>query len=208
MENPFLTIPSDSILKNTKIVVRDLPLCPEIKLFLLEDDYPKEPVSQYEFNANIAFPPYWAFCWSSGQALARYMLDNPELVHNKTVLDFGAGSGVAGIAALKAGARKVVACDIDSMSRKAIEINAGLNNVVIETAGLIAFSADAFEFEVVIAGDVCYDSKNISWLSFLTSFSNVLLADSRVKKLPKDLFIPAARFTVKTVPDLFEPEDI
>ncbi len=140
MRNATLTIPSDSVLKETKIAVRNLPLCPEINLFLLEEDYPKEPVSRFEFNANIASPPYWAFCWASGQALARFILDNRALVQDKKVLDFGAGSGVAGIAAAKAGARTVVACDIDPEARKAIQANADLNQVAITTVGAKLYS--------------------------------------------------------------------
>jgi len=129
MRKATLTIPSDSVLKETRIVVCNLPLCPEIDLFLLEEDYPKEPVSRFEFNANIASPPYWAFCWASGQALARFILDNRALVQDKRVLDFGAGSGVAGIASAKVGASTVVACDIDPEARKAIRANANLNQV-------------------------------------------------------------------------------
>ena len=207
MRNAALTIPSDSVLKETKIAARNLLLCPEINLFLLEEDYPKEPVSRFEFNANIVSPPYWAFCWASGQALARFILDNRALVQDKKVLDFGAGSGVAGIAAAKAGARNVVACDIDPEARKAIQANAGLNQAAITTVGEIVFSDQDFDFDVVIAGDVCYDRKNISWLSSLASQCFILLADSRVKRFPEELFIPVARFKVKTVPDIFESEE-
>jgi len=207
MKNATLTIPSDSVLKETKIVVRTLPLCPEINLFLLEEDYPKEPVSRYEFNANITSPPYWAFCWASGQALARFILDNRALVQDKKVLDFGAGSGVAGIAAAKAGASTVVACDIDPVAWKAIQANAELNQIAITTVGEVIFSDKNFDFDVLIAGDVCYDQKNIAWLSSLASQCLIFLADSRIKRFPADLFIPAARFTVKTVPDIFESEE-
>ena len=207
MRNSTLMIPSDSVLKETNIVVRNLTLCPEINLFLLEEDYPKEPVSRFEFNANIASPPYWAFCWASGQALARFILDNRALVLDKKVLDFGAGSGVAGIAAAKAGARTVVACDIDPEARKAIQANADLNQVGVTTVGEVVFSDQDFDFGVVIAGDVCYDRKNISWLSSLASKCLILLADSRVKRFPEDLFMPVARFKVKTVPDIFESEE-
>jgi len=207
MRNSRLTIPSDSVLKETKIVVRNLPLCPEINLFLLEEDCPREPVSRFEFNANIASPPYWAFCWASGQALARFILDNRALVLDKKVLDFGAGSGVAGIAAAKAGARTVVACDIDPEARKAIQANADLNQAAVTTVGEVVFSDHDIDFGVVIAGDVCYDQKNISWLSSLASQRLILLADFRVKRFPEDLFMPVARFKVKTVPDIFESEE-
>jgi predicted nicotinamide N-methyase len=207
MRNALLRIPGDKVLKETKIAVRNLPLCPEINLFLLEEDYPKEPVSRFEFNANIASPPYWAFCWASGQALARFILDNPALVQDKKVLDFGAGSGVAGIAAAKAGARLVVACDIDSEARKAIQVNADLNQVAVTTVDEMVLSDRGVDFEVIIAGDVCYDRKNISWLSSLASQCLILLADSRVKRFPEDFFKPVARFKVKTVPDIFESEE-
>ena len=207
MRNSTLTIPSDSVLKETKIEVRNLPLCPEINLFLLDEDYPREPVSRVEFNVNIASPPYWAFCWASGQALARFILDNRALVQDKKVLDFGAGSGVAGIAAAKAGARTVVACDIDPEARKAIQANADLNQAAVTTVGEVVFSDQGFDFGVVIAGDVCYDQKNLSWLSSLASQRLIFLADSRVKQFPEDLFIPVARFKVKTVPDIFESEE-
>jgi predicted nicotinamide N-methyase len=207
MKTTTLAIPSDRVLKETKIAIRNLPLCPEINLFLLEEDYPKEPVSRFEFNANIASPPYWAFCWASGQALARFILDNRALVQDKKVLDFGAGSGVAGIAAAKAGARTVVACDSDPEARKAIQANAGLNQAAITAVGEIVLSDQDFDFDVVIAGDVCYDQKNMSWLSSVASQCFILLADSRVKRFSEDLFTPAARFTVKTVPDIFEAEE-
>ncbi|WAC07372.1 MAG: 50S ribosomal protein L11 methyltransferase [Thermodesulfobacteriota bacterium] len=207
MRNAALAIRNDSVLKETKIVARPLPLCSEINLFLLEEDYPKEPVSRFEFNANIASPPYWAFCWASGQALARFILDNRALVQDKKVLDFGAGSGVAGIAAAKAGACTVVACDIDPEARKAIQANADLNQVTITTLEEIIFSDQDFDFDVVIAGDVCYDQKNISWLSSLALQCFILLADSRVKRFPEDLFTPVARFKVKTVPDIYESEE-
>lgn len=207
MENTDLTIPNDSVLENARIMARVLPLCPELKLFLLEEDYPKDSVSEYEFNANIASPPYWAFCWASGQALARFILDNRRLVRDKVVLDFGAGSGVAGIAAAKAGARKVIACDIDPASRKAIQANAKLNQVEVQTWGKIIFPNQDFEFDVILAGDVCYDSKNADLLTTMTEHCSVLLGDSRVKEFPEDRFIPMVRFRIKTVPDIFEVEE-
>jgi len=207
MENNDLTIPNDSILENARIIARVLPLCPELKLFLLEEDYPKDPVSEHEFNANIASPPYWAFCWASGQALARFILDNPSLVRDKVILDFGAGSGVAGIAAAKADAKKVVACDVDPAARKAIRANAKLNQVEVQTWGEMVFPNRDFEFDVILAGDVCYDAKNAKLLTTLADNCLVLLGDSRLKEFPEDIFIPKARFRIKTVPDIFEIEE-
>ena len=202
-----LLIPGDRVLNNARIVARGLPLCPEICLFLLSEDYPKEPVSRYEFDTTIASPPYWAFCWASGQALARFVLDNPRFVQGKTVLDFGAGSGIAAIAAAKAGAIAIVASDLDPAAQNAIKANAELNQVRVETCGRAALSQEDCEFEVILAGDVCYDAMNMALLCSLASRHLVIVADSRMKTFPEPLFAPAARLTLKTVPDIFEAEE-
>jgi predicted nicotinamide N-methyase len=102
-------------------------------------------------------PPYWAFAWAGGQALARYILDNPALVAGKTVLDFAAGSGIVAIAAMKAGAARAVASEIDSFSLVAIGLNADENGVRIETEGRDLTSLGADGFDVVLAGDVFYE---------------------------------------------------
>ena len=193
-------------LSGARIIARDLPLCPEIVLFLLSDDYPKEPIGGREGDAVLAAPPYWAFCWASGQALARHILDNPALVRNKTVLDFGSGSGVAALAAAKAGARRVVACDRDPSAQRAVLANAALNNTEVEICSEITIPPEHV-FDVILAADVCYDPQNTHLLSMLAGGNLVLIADSRVKELPEDRFVPLEQLRLKTVPDLFEDEE-
>ncbi len=122
------------------------------------------------------------------------------------MLDFGAGSGSLGSRG-KSGCPAVFACDIDPEARRAVQLNAGLNGVGVETVGKLLLSDETFDFDVLIAGDVCYDRKNISWLSSLALRCLILLADSRVKRFPEGLFIPLAHFTLKTVPDIFEAEE-
>jgi predicted nicotinamide N-methyase len=116
----------------SRLAPRTLPFCPELELWLLGDDVDLEQRASEVFAIETA--PYWAFCWGSGQALARYVLDRPELVRGRVVADFGAGCGVAAIAALKAGARSAIAVDIDPNALEACRRNALLNGVSLETA--------------------------------------------------------------------------
>jgi predicted nicotinamide N-methyase len=102
-------------------------------------------------------PPYWAFAWAGGQALARYILDHPETVAGKCVLDFGSGSGMAAIAAAMAGAAHVIAAEIDAFGRTAIALNAEANDVTLEIGGDDLVGRIDPTWRVVIAGDVCYE---------------------------------------------------
>ena len=99
--------------------------------------------------------PYWAFAWPGGQALARHILDHPELVRGRRVLDLGAGSAIAGIAAMMAGAKSVTAADIDPLSVTAAAMNAALNDVQLATTTDDLLGADT-AFELVIVGDLVY----------------------------------------------------
>ena len=90
--------------KTGNLTRQSLPLCPDVSLYLISEDYPKGQLPHEEMLAIMEQPAYWSFCWASGQVLAAYMLSQPELCGGKSVLDLGAGSGVVGIAAAKAGA--------------------------------------------------------------------------------------------------------
>ena len=180
-----------------------LPLAPEISLLLIGDDYPRGRLPHDEMIAIMNRPAYWAFCWASGQVLARYLIDHPQEVAGKTVLDFGAGSGVVAIAARLAGAGRVIACDNDPMAIDATFANARLNGVDIEVVDDI----DAIEghIDVAIAADVLYDRDNMGWLDRLPALaSEVLLADSRVKDVQVYGYEPIGRQTATTIPDLDE----
>ena len=108
------------------------PLCPEIEVRLLRPDASMWKSANHIFDDNGP-RPYWAFAWGSGQSLARFVLDHPEVVLGRRVFDFGSGCGIAAIASAKAGACQVIATEIDSVAVRAIELNAQHNGVVVQT---------------------------------------------------------------------------
>ncbi len=135
------------------------PLCPELRLALLRPDAPLLAAAPLQRGKPHLFAwdgprPYWAFAWGGGQVLARLVLDRPELVRGKRVLDFGAGSGIAGLAAARAGAARVTACDTDPAARAAIGHNAAQNGLSVDVCAQAPAHADAWD--VLLAGDVFY----------------------------------------------------
>ena len=148
-------------------------------------------------------PPYWCFCWASGLVLARWLAEHPQWVRGKTVLDFGAGSGVAAIAAARAGAAEVVACDLDPLALQASRANAALNGVALEVSA--DFFAEADRFDVILVADVLYDRANLPLLdAFLTRGRQVLVADSRVRDFSHPPYRRIAAMEASTWPDLDE----
>ncbi|HEX2759074.1 MAG TPA: 50S ribosomal protein L11 methyltransferase, partial [Rhizomicrobium sp.] len=123
--------PPDFIRANTALIAP--PLVPEIKLHLATEVVPLWCATEEELEKIGVPPPYWAFAWAGGQALARYVLDNPALVAGKRVLDIGSGSGLVGLAAAKAGAAHVLAADIDAFACAAIRLNATANDLDLAT---------------------------------------------------------------------------
>jgi len=183
--------------------VTPLPQCPEIELYLLDDDYPRERLPDDEMLAVLNSPAYWAFCWASGQAFAKYIVTNRHLFKGKTVLDFGSGSGVVAIAAAKAGAKTVYACDIDAMAIDAIEANALLNQVDILICKEI--SEIGIKPDLIIAADVLYDRDNHHYIAeFPHMAGQVLLADSRMKTSDVTGYEVIAELSCRTLPDLQE----
>ena len=137
---------------------------PEIRLHLADEAHDLWHRTEEELEAMGLPPPFWAFAWAGGQGLARYVLDNPQIVCGKSVLDFASGSGLVAIAAGKAGASDVLAVDIDPFCEAAIALNGGLNGVeIIHSArNLLALPAEQgvaelARFDCVLAGDVFYD---------------------------------------------------
>ena len=188
---------------SAEIVETILPLCPQIRLQLLSENYPRGPLPHDEMLAILNRPAYWAFCWASGQVLARYILENSKVFRDKVILDFGAGSGVVGIAAAMAGARQVIACDIDPMALDACMANADLNGVAIEL--LNDFDHLDKAVDMIIAADVLYDRDNLPFVEqFLARSNEVLIADSRLKKMEPPGYELLGRVTATTVPDLDE----
>ncbi|MBD2859588.1 methyltransferase [Spongiibacter sp. KMU-158] len=194
------------ILPQAEVLPTPLPLAPELSLYLLSEAYPQYELSAEQLEKIMNYPAYWCFCWASGQVMARYILDNPELVKNKRVIDFGAGSGVAAIAAAMAGAAEVVACDLDPDALLSSRENAALNHVELGYSD--DFFGDEQYWDVILVADVLYDRANLPLLDvFLQRADNVLVADSRVK----DFSVPGYRHLsfhrATTVPDLDESDE-
>lgn len=159
-------------------------MVPEFELWLASEYVPIWQATEDWLEKQNIDPPYWAFCWPGGQAVARYMLDNAETVRGKRVIDFAAGSGVSSMAAARAGAMSVVANDIDLMSLAATRLNAEANGVSLSVSGddWLAQPQAAPVADVVIAGDVCYEREmSVRALAWLRSHANagrlVLLGD-------------------------------
>lgn len=136
------------------------PLVPEIRLRLASEAVPLWEAGERELAATGLPPPYWAFAWAGGQALARFLLDHPDRAAGKRVLDFAAGSGLPAIAAAKAGAAAVTASEIDPFAAAAVGLNAALNGVRISVVEADVIDADddaGADWDVVLAGDVFYE---------------------------------------------------
>ncbi|MFN3719960.1 MAG: class I SAM-dependent methyltransferase [Rhizobium rhizophilum] len=149
------TDPDRFIRQNTSVL--SPPHVPEIRLHLASEVHDLWLKTEEDLEAIGLPPPFWAFAWAGGQGLARYVLDHPEIVRGKRVLDFASGSGLVAIAAALAGAEEVLAADIDPWAKTAVRLNAALNTVSVSFTGedLIGRSVDV---DVILAGDVFYDS--------------------------------------------------
>ncbi len=181
-----------------------LPGVPELRLWLLDPQNLARAFAAEETRRLLDAPPYWGFCWGSGLALARWVLDHPEEIRGKRILDFGSGSGVVALACQLAGAAQSIACDLDASARQACELNAQLNGVELH------YAADYFavggDLDLIIAADVLYDSDNRPFLDhFRQRADRVLIADSRVRNLQHSGYVKLAMLTGETVPDLGEP---
>ena len=155
-------------------------------------------------------PPFWAFAWAGGQALARYVLDNPTLVRGKRVLDFACGSGLVGLAAALAGARLVEASDIDPFAVAAIEANAAENRVAVTARCEDLIGADE-GWDAVLAGDVAYEKDMAGaatdWLAALhRRGATVLVGDPRRTYLALDRLESVIEYRVPVTRELEDSE--
>jgi predicted nicotinamide N-methyase len=148
--------PEELVLQHT--VVATPPLCPELRLHLVTETCPLWRATEADLARLGLSEPYWAFCWPGGQALARHLLDHPALVAGARVLDFGAGSGVEAIAALRAGAAHALAADIDPLAGVACRLNARLNDVALEVTDEDLVGSDR-GWDVVLVGDMFYERR-------------------------------------------------
>ena len=184
------------------------PLVPEVKLYLAHEAIPIWQKTEDELGELGLPPPFWAFAWAGGQALARYILDNPEFVKGKTVLDMASGSGLVGIAAMLAGAKSVLAADIDEFSITAIKLNAKANNCTLETTSDDLLKNAAPEVDVILVGDMFYEKTTAErCLAFLkTSKAQIFIGDPSRSYLPKDQLQKIATYNVPVSRDLEDAE--
>ena len=177
------------------------PACPEMRLHLASEVTPLwEATEAYLERHNIP-PPYWAFPWVGGQALARHILDHPELVAGRAVLDFASGSGLVGIAAKMAGAKSVLATDIDQVALAAIRLNARINGVDLEASDRDVLDSPDCPWDLIVAGDVCYEKpmaeKTFGWLRrCCAQGAKALMADPGRAYLPKTGLMRLAQMTI------------
>jgi predicted nicotinamide N-methyase len=191
------------ILPGARLEETSLPAVPELRLLLLNEDYPQGALTPEEIRQLMDNPLYWTFCWASGQALAQFLLQRTAWVSGKRVLDFGCGSGVVAVAAALAGAAEVIACDIDPLALRATAYNAWLNDV--ELCITRDYHAVAGAVDLIIVADVLYDKENFPWLQrFVERAGRVLIADSRVKDFDYPPYRQIARRQSCTLPDLDE----
>ena len=201
--NSQLEAELQGILPGASLDITELADVPELRLWLLNDNYPQQDLDAEGVRTVMANPLYWVFCWASGQVMAKFLLDSPGWVRGKRVLDFGCGSGVAGIAAALAGAREVIACDIDPLALQAASLNAELNR--IELTLVDDFESVTGSIDLILVADVLYDRSNLPWLDrFVGRAGKVLIADSRVKDFDVPPYREIARLESCTWPDLDE----
>jgi predicted nicotinamide N-methyase len=197
--------PEDFIRTNARLVPP--PLVPEIKLYLATEIVPLWRRTEEELAEMGVPPPYWAFAWAGGQALARYILDNPALVAGKKVLDFGAGSGIVALAAARAGAADVLAADIDTFAVAAIKANAEANDLCLAATATDLIGSKE-PFDVILAGDMCYErplaERLMAWLN--ASDSEILLGDPGRSYFPRQGLVRLAQYNVATTRELEDRE--
>jgi len=195
-----------AVIPDAALEVMALPNVPNIRLALLQQSYPQHLLDSESITKIMNTPMYWAFCWASGQVLARLIMDNPHYVKGQRVLDFGAGSGVAAIAAALSGARTVVVCDNDPLALLACQYNAQLNGVTLELAP--AFESYEGAIDIILASDVLYDRGNLSWLQvFLKRAPSILVADSRIRDFRAENYRLISVSSSSTLPDLDESQE-
>jgi predicted nicotinamide N-methyase len=200
--------PRAFILANTR--ARPVPHVPEIMLHLADESVPLWQKTEEELGEAGLPPPYWAFAWAGGQALARYVLDHPDAVAGKRVLDLAAGSGLVAIAAARAGAAPVIAADIDHFTEAAITLNAEQNGVHVEVLvrDLLDSPVPARpRYNVILVGDLFYErttaARTLAFLDRHTGFGTaVLIGDPGRTYLPRQRLAKLCEYAVPVTREL------
>jgi len=188
-----------------------VPLAPEISLHLADGGVGLFDGTAGAFSSDVP-PPFWLFVWAGGQALARHVLDHPEIVRGRTVLDVASGSGVAAIAAARAGASRVTAMDVDPLAVAAAARNAAANQVTVDTRAVDVADLDV-PAEVILAGDVFYtrsvaDRMTVRLLRAAREGSRILVGDPGRGYFPERLFTRVPEYVVPVPAALEETESV
>lgn len=197
--------PTVFIRENTRI--QSVPHAPEISLWLADEVTPIWRMTEEALEEIGLPPPFWAFAWAGGQGLARWLLDNPLEVDSKAVLDLAAGSGLVGIAAMKAGAASVLCADIDPFCEAAVALNTALNGVEVAYTSENLLYQPIPDVEVICAGDVFYEKPMadavLAWLVEAHARGiRVLVGDPMRTYFPKSGFELLAEYQVPTTREL------
>ena len=193
------------ILENTRL--QRPPHTPELALHLADEITPIWRLTEGELDQMGLPPPFWAFAWAGGQAIARYLLDNPRETAGKGVVDFATGSGLVAIAAMKAGAAQVLASDIDGFCEAAVSLNAAANDVVVRFTGEDLLDAAPPAADLITAGDICYEKplaeRVLAWLHAAhAAGARVLIGDPGRSYFPKAGLVRLADYQVETTREL------
>lgn len=197
------------ILENTRLQAP--PHAPELRLHLADEITPIWRMTEEALEEMGLPPPFWAFAWAGGQALARYLLDHPEVVAGKRVVDFAAGSGIVAIAAMKAGAAHVLAADIDGFCGAAIALNAAANDVAVDFTDIDLLETAPPTVDVILAGDICYEKplaeRVMAWLAAAREAGTaVLIGDPQRTYFPREGLTKLAEYQVPTTRELEDME--
>jgi predicted nicotinamide N-methyase len=200
----------DFVLANTR--PQRPPHTPELELLLADEITPIWRLTEEALEEMGLPPPFWAFAWAGGQALARYVLDTPEVVAGRRVIDFATGSGIVALAAMRAGASRVLAADIDLYCEAAVAENAVRNGVAVDftVQNLLDAPPPAWA-EVILAGDICYEKplaeRVLAWLALARSGgATVLIGDPGRSYFPREGLTKLAEYQVQTTRELEDME--
>jgi predicted nicotinamide N-methyase len=197
------------ILANTRLQAP--PHTPELQLHLADEVTPIWRLTEEELGELGLPPPFWAFAWAGGQALARYLLDHPAEAAGRRVVDFATGSGIVAIAAMKAGAAQVLAADIDPFCAAAVSLNAAANGVTVAFTDANLLQAPPPPADLILAADICYEQPMaeaaMAWLaSARAAGSRVLIGDPGRSYFPKSGLVRLAEYRVPTTRELEDAE--
>jgi predicted nicotinamide N-methyase len=198
------------IIDNTRL--QSPPHTPELSLHLADEITPIWKLTEEALLEIGLPPPYWAFAWAGGQALARYVLDDPAIVAGKAVIDFASGSGLVAIAAARAGAARVLAADIDGYCGEALALNAQANGVLVGFTDIDLLDAPPPAWaDVILAGDICYEKplaeRVMAWLGVARgNGATVLIGDPGRSYFPRTGLTKCAEYQVHTTRELEDME--